>query len=226
MNDYRFGSSNGLLAAELSASWRASGFWELGLFGGLASGSYTIDDRARGNDPSLGKINVDANARYTQGILGVRARMHLVRAKKLDGWLGVDFGGLGESWRFTGPQQFKYGGGGIAFAIGFGADYALSDKWALGLGMRFLQAGLTDPKRSDCTGEKIQPGNRDYCDAGFLPGEGASGDPQSTSRGFFELGLRLVYVIPTGGSDKKPAPAPKPAEPARPVTASHGSPLF
>jgi len=221
--DYRYGSSKALGAVELAASWRASGFWELGIFGGFGAGRYSIDDRARGDDFSVGQLKIDPNAGYTHGILGVRARMHLVRAKNLDGWLGVDFGGWGESWRFTGDQHFKYGASSVAFAIGFGADYALSERWALGLAMRFLQASASNGKRSECTGTPIDPAKPgDYCSLGFLPGEGAGGAAQSTARGFVEFGLRLVYLIPTGDSARPAAPAPA----ARPVTASNGALRF
>jgi len=225
--DYRFGDASALGAGELSASWRASGFWELGLFGGFAAGTYKIDDRARGTDVSLGEVNIDPNASYSHGILGIRARMHLVRAKKLDGWFGVDFGGFRESWRFTGEQKFNYAASGAAFAVGFGADYALAERWALGLGLRFLQASASSGERSDCTGKPIRadtPG--DYCSIGFLPGEGAGGDTQTTSRGFVELGLRVVYLIPTGEAAKPAAPAPRPGPAAPPVTASRVLPLF
>jgi hypothetical protein len=208
--DYRTGRAGALGGAELSFSWRANGFWELGVFGGFSRGKYTIDDSVRGtNDSSVSKVNIDPNASYTTGILGARVRMHLVRSKRFDGWLGVDVGGWGESWSFTGASSFKYSASSPAFGIGFGADYALSERWGLGFVARFLQASAGNGARKDCVNVS--------CDLGFLPGEGQSGNPQSTSRGFFDLGLRLVYIIPTG---EKPAEKPPAAPPPAPVKAT------
>lgn len=209
--DYRSGTAGALGSAELSVSWRATGFWELGLFGGFSSGRYTIADSARGTDNSLGKVNVDPNASYSTGIVGARVRMHLVRVKRLDGWLGVDLGGWGENWRFTGPSSYRYSASSPAFGIGFGADLSLSPRWALGFAARYLQASAGNGTRTECVAVR--------CDNGFLPGEGASADPQSTARGFFDVGLRLVYLIPTGAP---PAPPPA-AKPVAPTTASRES---
>lgn len=225
-DNYYYGSSKGLGAAELAASWRPSGFWELGIFGGIAGGSYSIDERVRSaDDRSLGQLNIEPNASYNHGILGLRARMHLVRSKRLDGWLGVDVGGWRESWHFSGDQKFDYSASSLAFAIGFGADYALSDKWALGFGMRFLQASASNGKRSECTGTPNFTASgtpQDYCPIGFLAGEGGGGGAQSTSRGFAEFGLRVVYLIPTGDAAKPAAPTPE----SKPVTASSATALF
>lgn len=214
--DYRFGQRHALVAGELAIAWRASGFWELGLFGGLATGRYTIDDSVRTrSDPSTGEVVVDPNAGYTQGIVGLRVRMHLVRMRRFDGWLGVDGGGWFENWRFTGAKSsFRYRASSPAFGIGFGGDVQLTPRWAMGLAARFLVASASNGERYDCT-------NVD-CVRGFLPGEGADGYSQSTGRGFFELGLRLVYLIPTGG---QPSPAP-PAKPGASATASLPALLF
>lgn len=213
--DYRFGQPSPLGGFELGASWRASGFWELGLFGGYSAGSYTIDESVRNlNDPSTGRVSgIDANASYSHGIVGARVRMHLVRVKRLDGWLGVDGGGWVENWKFSGPTaSFNYRAASPAFGIGFGADLGLSERWALGFAARFLLASASNGARRDCTA------NID-CVRGFLPGEGTDGYSQSTARGFFELGLRLVYLIPSVAS--APAPAPKPA-PAATASAAPG----
>ena len=88
---------------------------------------------------------------------------------------------------------------------------------------RFLQASASNGARSDCVNVK--------CDNGFLPGEGQNGNAQSTSRGFFEFGLRLVYLIPTGASAATtpagPAPSGPPApKPAAPATAGLAGVLF
>jgi hypothetical protein len=207
--DYLFGQPSTLGGFELGASWRASGFWELGLFGGYSAGSYTIDESVRNrSDASTGRVSgIDANADYSHGILGARVRMHLVRYKKLDGWLGIDGGGWVENWRFSGPTaSFNYRAASPAFGIGFGSDLALSQRWALGFAARFLLASASNGARRDCTP------NID-CVRGFLPGEGTDGYSQSTARGFFELGLRLVYLIPSAES----APAAPPAKPAGPT---------
>ena len=210
--DYRSGRAGAMGGLEVGLSWRASGFWELGLFGGFSTGKYTIDDSARGTaDGSLGRVNVDPNASYSTGIVGARVRMHLVRIQRLDGWLGVDVGGWGENWRFTGPSNFRYSASSPAFGIGFGADIALSPRWGLGFAARFLQASAGNGTRTECVNVR--------CDNGFLPGEGASANAQSTARGFFDVGLRLVYLIPTG----TPPPGPPAAKPAAPATASRES---
>jgi hypothetical protein len=89
--------------------------------------------------------------------------------------------------------------------------------------MRFLQASASNGKRTDCDGTPITPGSPgDYCPIGYLPGEGAGGTAQSTSRGFAEFGLRVVYLIPTGETASPAAPAPA----SKPVTASTVSTLF
>lgn len=207
--DYRYGKRQGLGSFELGASWRASGFWELGLFGGVATGRHGIDDAALRTDPapdlSSSKVNIDTNADYSSRIIGVRARMHLVRTKRVDGWFGVDLGAWSEVWRFTGVHKFEYRADSVGFGLGFGFDVPLSRNWAAGFAARFLAASASNGRRDACDAKSIQ------CESAYLPGEGAGdGVPQSTSRGFFDVGLRLVYSIPLGGSEPKPA-APPPA---------------
>jgi len=201
--DYRYGTRHPLGALELGASWRASSFWELGLFGGGASGRYTIDDSVRStrSDQSVAIVNIDPNADYSYGTLGIRARMHLVRTKHVDGWFGVDLGAWTESWKFSGAERFEYHATSAAFGLGFGFDVPLSRTWAVGLAARYLAASAAEGTRTDCA-DKVP------CTGGFLPGEGQSGGAQSTSRGFFDLGLRIVWSIPSGQPDPKPAEAP------------------
>lgn len=206
--DYRSGSASALGGVEIGLAWRANGFWELGIFGAVNGGTYSIDDSARGTDFSLGKADVDPNASYAMGIVGGRVRMHLARAKRFDGWLGVDVGAWGERWKFTGNSSFTYSAASPAFSVGFGADIPLSPRWAVGFVARFLQASAASGTRTNC--EKIR------CDGAFLPGEGQSANAQSTSRGFVELGLRLVWIIPTGAPRAEPAtPAPAPTTASR-----------
>lgn len=203
--DYQYGERKAMGAAELGASWRPSGFWELGIFAGGASGRYSIDQSVRNtNDPSLGTANVGPNADYSWGTIGLRARMHLVRTKKVDGWFGVDVGGWTESWKFTGEKAFDYHASSAAFGLGLGFDVPLSRVWAVGVAARFLAASASNGARSNCVDSNL-------CSGG-LPGETSSGGTQSTARGFFDFGIRLVYSIPTGSN-----PEPKPADP--PATA-------
>ncbi|MBI2395230.1 MAG: PEGA domain-containing protein [Deltaproteobacteria bacterium] len=217
--DYRYGKRQGLGSFELGASWRASGFWEIGLFGGVATGRYGVENGALRTDAapdlSSSRVNIDTNADYSSRIIGVRARMHLVRTRRVDGWFGVDLGAWSEVWRFTGPQAFEYRADSVAFGLGFGFDVPLSRNWAAGFAARFLAASASNGRRESCDARSIQ------CNSAYLPGEGAGdGVPQSTSRGFFDLGLRLVYSIPLGGPEPKPAaPAPAPA----PVRESAGA---
>lgn len=201
--DYRYGDRQALGAAELGASWRASSFWELGIFGGGAAGKYSIDDSVRRTNPdtSLAEVNVDPNAAYSWGTLGIRARMHLVRTKKVDGWFGVDLGAWTESWKFTGPQAFEYHASSAAFGLGLGFDVPVSRTWAVGFSGRFLAASAAGGERSNCSGGAP-------CSKAFLPGEGQSGGAQSTSRGFFDFGVRVVWSIPSVEAAPKPTEGP------------------
>lgn len=211
--DYRHGNRPVLGAFEVSASWRATSFWELGLYGGGAAGRYSIDDSARNakTDPSLGIVDVDPNADYSYGTLGIRARMHLVRTKKVDGWFGVDVGAWTESWTITGKQRFEYNATSASFGLGLGFDVPLSRRWAVGFATRFLAASASDGARSHC--ENVD------CANGWLPGEGPSSS-KSTARGFFDFGLRLVWSIP--GNE----PEPKPVEAKGTARTSGGSALL
>jgi opacity protein-like surface antigen len=209
--DYAYGQQRALGGGELSASLRPNGFWEVGLFVFGAAGAVAIDDavrvRAGPNSPSP-TAEVDANAAYSHGGIGARLRLHLLRTRVLDGWVGFDVGAWQERWRFEGPQAFEYTASSSSYALGLGVDVPLSSRWALGLSTRFLSAGASNGRRTNCTGDLP-------CDGRYLPGEGdlaPSGglsSPKSTTRGFVEVGLRLVWLIPLG--DAEAASAPKPA---------------
>lgn len=218
--DYRHADPPALASFEVGASWRATSFWEVGLYGGGAAGRYSLDAGVRNEkvDPSLGIVNVDPNVAYSYGTLGVRARMHLVRTKKIDGWFGVDLGAWSETWKVTGVQSFDYTANSAAFGLGLGFDVPLTRRWAVGFATRFLAASASDGKRSGCSA------NID-CDKPYLPGEGPSSG-RSTARGLFEFGLRLVWSIPsTAEPAPKPAEAPSKAPPSKapPATANSRS---
>lgn len=214
--DYRYAEPPTLGTLEVAAAWRASPFWELGVFAGGAAGQYRFADsvRSRRTDPSIGIVDVDSNAGYSYGILGLRARMHLVRKKAVDGWLGVDLGRWSEAWSITGAQSFTYKAQSAALGLGLGADVPLGPRWALGLSARYLAATAADGARSACVGID--------CNDPFLPGEGVSSG-RSYSRGFLELGLRLVWSFPT---DAEPAAAPIDPKPLDPKALARGSSLL
>lgn len=181
-------------AFEIVASYRATSFFELGLFGDFASGKPTVDSGI------VARESVDANAKYSYRILGARGRLHLLRTKRIDGWFGLDFGAFQESWSFTGQNSFDFKASSAAFGLGLGFDIPLGRSWAIGAAARFIAASANNGARESCS--PTTP-----CD-GALPGESASN--RATSRSFLDVGARLVWVLPFGDPDPTPSPAPQP----------------
>ncbi|MGZ3474468.1 MAG: tetratricopeptide repeat protein, partial [Polyangiales bacterium] len=100
--------NHALGSVEIAATYRATSFFELGLFADFAAGKPTLDQ------PTIDKSHV-ANAAYSYRILGVRGRLHLLRTKRIDGWFGVDFGAWQETWKFTGDEAFDFTASSPAF---------------------------------------------------------------------------------------------------------------
>ncbi len=213
-NDHPYISQKAMGGAELSVSYRTSPFWEFGLFFLGATGSATVDARVRsasgGTDLDGGFANVDPEASQRHLFGGVRARMHLVRTKRFDGWLGIDFGGWSESWTFQGKDAFTYKSSSPAFGLGVGVDVPLSAQWALGLGARWFAASASNGRREECgSGSTTGLCNSSYALVGEV-GRGLS------SRSFAEVGIRLVFSLPAGPS----TPAPPKADPGAPTAAA------
>jgi hypothetical protein len=181
-------------AFEIAASYRATSFFEVGLFGDFASGKPTVEASARTIDP------VEPNAKYSYRILGARGRLHLLRTKRVDGWFGVDFGAFQENWTFTGDKSFDFKATSAAFGLGLGFDIPLGRSWAIGAAARFIAASATNGARESCA-------DATKC-TGALPGENDSN--RATSRGFLDLGAHLVWVLPFGEPEATPAPDPQP----------------
>lgn len=216
--DYHGGDARALGALELAVAYRINGFFELGIFASGAAGTYGVQSSvSSGYDASLGRVSVDSNADYSYGILGVRGRMHLLRTKQIDGWFGVDLGAWTESWGFRGQDAFTYKASSAAFGLSVGLDVPIARDWAIGGALRFLSASASNGHRTDCAIHS----SYSVCNSGYLPGEGASGEDKSTTRGFFDLGLHLVYVFRLGPDAQPPA---SPA--AAPATAKLGASAF
>jgi hypothetical protein len=192
-----------LLGAELGLSYRASPFWEVGVFGSYAAGKPKLDPNATfrhdGSTPgdTTGQVSIDPNVSYSYGILGVRGRMHLLRTRHIDGWFGVDFGVWQETWKFTGQDHFDFKASSPLFALSLGVDVPIAPSWAIGGSARFLSANASEGHRENCAA------TFDVCGDGYLPGEPKSGSGKATARGFLDFGLHVVWLLPFG----EPAPS-------------------
>lgn len=188
-NDAGIGTPTWLASGELSLGWRISPFLEIGAFGALARGSY---------DLSAAPSGLDANAGYGFGTYGLRGRMHLVRGEGYDGWFGVDLGRFVETWTLKnadgGGKAFSVDASATLFALGVGLDVPIGRAIALGGVARFLTASPGGPSSSDCAA------GRDCVGSVFTSGF-------SSTRGFFELGLRVVWSIPLAAPTPPPAPS-------------------
>lgn len=201
-NDHPFLTQTPMGGLEAAVAYRSSPFWEFGLFIGGATGNVRLDGAVVGTktDVTLGAGQYDASATQRHLFGGVRARMHLVRTKRFDGWLGLDFGGWSERWAFTGVDSFTFKASSATFGLGVGVDVPLSKQWALGLSARWLGASATNGRREDC-------GSSNACVAFGLPGDGAK---TRDARSFAEVGVRVVFSLPTGAPDPGPAPSTAP----------------
>ncbi len=173
---------------ELGASWRLNSFWELGGFVALAAGGKNQGDSTAATTSSSTATNGD----YGYGNYGLRLRLHPVRGRKWDGWLGFDLGRFVETWKNTGTTNFTAQG--AALGIGFGVDFSLARAWALGGSLRYLSSTVSCAS-GDTTCESL----------------GIAG-----TRGFVELGVRLVWVLPYGqphAAETTAAKVPAPFDP-------------
>ena len=177
-NDTTHASSGGnkiLGSGELGVSWRLNSFWELGLFAGGGVGKY-------GGSGAAG-----TNADYSYGTYGLRARIHPIRGRGFDGWLGFDVGGFQEKWAQTGTSQVELKGSGTALGLAFGVDFPIARTWALGGVMRYVGS------------------SRVTCESAGNP---AATCPSTTdARSFVELGLRVVWDLPYGAGRQEPTTA-------------------
>ncbi len=204
--EHRAFERRALGAGELGVGYRLGGFWEIGAFAAGARGDRAVRGDLSG-DTTL-RAPLEANATYQYGTLGLRGRMHLLRTRTVDGWVGVDVGTWQELWTFGGDGGFRYRANSALFGLAVGADVPIARTWAIGGSLRFLSASASNGRREECRAGVP-------CDGlAGLPGEGLPGGRSSTSRGFFELALRVVWSLPTG-ADSRPA---KPSAPSTPST--------
>lgn len=205
-NDRPYLSQEPMGGFEAAVAYRSSPFWEFGLFFGGALGNLRLDSALTTGTTSAstvggGRLSSDATQRHLFG--GVRARMHVVRTQRIDGWIGVDFGGWSERWQFNGEDAFSYKSSSATFGLGLGVDIPLSRSWALGLAARWLGASASNGRREECG-----PGiSGDVCSALGLPGDPGK---TRTARSFSEVGVRFVFSLPTGAPA---SPSPSPASP-------------
>ena len=204
-NDQNVVDRKALAAGELGIGWRINSFWELGIWGGGAIGTLNLTTASQGaavKDSTTGAVTSDkygSNATYSYGTVGLRLRMHVIRAKEFDGWFGVEVGRFQESWKFDTTtlggtsSSHTVDSSSAAYGLSMGLDIPIAKTWAIGGLGRFLAASTDNASK--------------------LPG-GANSD----ARGFFELGLRVVWSLPLG-DEKKEAPG-------TPVTASTSNALF
>jgi tetratricopeptide (TPR) repeat protein len=194
-NDANIGSAQLLAAGEVGIGWRATSFFEAGIFYGGALGSYKLNPFA----------NLETNADFSYRTYGLRARMHLLRGASYDGWFGVDLGRYSESWTLKGTAAnagFSFEGASTLFALGFGLDLPISRALAVGAAARYVASSASD-------------GTAHGCSAGDCAGTVFT-NGYSSNRGFFELGLRLIWSVPYGGSTDPTPPSTGPAVAALP----------
>lgn len=186
-------NARGVGLVDVGATWHPTPFWEFGVFVGGGTGSYSVKSGAV-SDPS-------SNVSYGYNIIGLRLRIHPIRARHFDGWLGLDIGRYGETWSTSGTNavlQYTNGSGdkitGSALGLGlaFGVDFPISRNWSLGGAFRYLSA-----TQVQCSANNAPTGTsgKDIC-----PASGAD-------RGVSEFLLRLVFAIPYGPAPAEPQAA-------------------
>lgn len=172
-------------AVDLGGSWRPHPLWSLGFFLGGASGKAEIKSSAARDE------EIDPNGNYSFGIGGLRGRLHILRDKYFDGWIGLDLGIWRETWRFNPAQGTTKGGfewAATSPAIGLtaGLDFPIARTWALGASARLFGTAVRSGDRFGC-----EKASDTRCDPDELPGGGGLGP-----RGFFEVVGRLTWSIP------------------------------
>jgi hypothetical protein len=191
-------NARGVGLVDIAATWHPTPFWELGLFGGGGAGAYSIKANAIAN--STGGTADPSNVGYAYSIFGLRIRIHPIRAKHFDGWLGFDMGRYGETWTATNGTTFnsngpangtgKMTGSALGLGLSLGADFPIDKRWALGGSFRYLSA-----TQVQCDGDKSN-----------CPASG-------NDRGVSEFMLRLTFAIPYGPAAAEPAAASSSLEP-------------
>lgn len=167
---------------ELGADWRPHPVWSVGFFVGAASGKAELKDTTQ--------LQIDSTAQYTGAIGGLRAKMHVLRDKYFDGWIGGDFGVWRETWSFS-PLEgstlpgFEWSSTSPALGLLAGLDFPIARTWALGASTRLFGTAVRSGDRVGCRGTDTR------CDSDSLPGGGGLG-----VRGFFEVVARLTWSIP------------------------------
>jgi hypothetical protein len=172
---------------ELSGGWRIHPLWSVGAFIGGAAGQIELKSSVSTSE------RIDPSGRYSFGIGGIRGRLHLLRDRYFDGWLGVDLGVWRETWSFnpvqnSGQTGFEWAATSPAIGLAAGLDFPIARTWALGAAARVFGTAVRSGDRFGCG-----PGDN-RCDSDDLPGGGGLG-----GRGFFEFVARLTWSIPYGG---------------------------
>jgi hypothetical protein len=181
-------NARGVGVVDIAATWHPSSFWELGLFAGGGAGAYSIKQNAILN--KSGGTADPSNVGYGYNIFGFRVRIHPIRGKHFDGWLGFDMGRYGETWTATNDTAFissgssnggtKMTGSALGLGLSLGVDFPIDQRWALGGSFRYLSA-----TQVQCDGSK------DNCPA------------SGNDRGVSEFVLRLTFAIPYGASPRE-----------------------
>jgi len=168
-------------AFEIGGEWRPHPVWSVGFFVGAASGKAELKRSGEEIDPT---------ARYTGAMGGMRAKMHLLRDKYFDGWIGGDFGVWRETWTFSPPEgsdksDFEWSATSPAVGLLGGIDFPFASTFALGASARLFGTAVRSGDRFGCSAGDTR------CDSNSLPGGGGLG-----VRGFFEVVARLTWSIP------------------------------
>lgn len=168
---------------ELAGQWRPHPLFSFGFFVGGAAGRVEL----KSNVSTDWKIESKGN--YSIGMGGVRALLHVLRDKYLDGYLGVDAGVWRETWRFSpavaGFSEFEWAATSPAVGLIAGLDFPIARTWALGASARLFGTAVRSGDRFGC------PAGDNRCDPDDLPGGGGLGP-----RGFFEVMARVTWSIP------------------------------
>lgn len=172
---------------ELSGGWRMHPLWSVGAFIGGAAGRVELKSSVSTSE------GIDPTGQYSFGIGGVRGRLHLLRDKYFDGWIGVDLGVWRETWRFSPASGsalsgFEWAATSPALGLAAGLDFPIARTWAVGAAARVFGTAVRSGDRFGCTGADTR------CNDDNLPGGGGLG-----GRGFFEFVARLTWSIPYSG---------------------------
>lgn len=169
---------------ELGGAWRPHPLWSVGVFIGGSAGKVQLKSAVST------EANIDPTGQYSFGMGGVRGRLHLLRDKYFDGWVGIDFGVWRETWRFSPASGsslsgFEWAATSPALGVTAGLDFPIAQTWAFGASARVFGTAVRSGDRFGC------PAGDARCDRDDLPGGGGLGP-----RGFFEVVARVTWSIP------------------------------